>query len=210
VIGAKLDVVASLTHSSRNGGGATLEREHLVFRKSSPAAGVRFIFVVDASGSHAAQQRMRAVKGAVGALLESSVDQKDEVAVISFRGAKAEVALPPCRDRKAALRVLEFLPTGGRTPLAHALGLANSLVNSASIVVLLTDGRANVALNSGDPWADALDAAGRLRCSTVLVDSSLHPSTADATNALATAMRAKVVSLDGMGDGALVSALREV
>jgi magnesium chelatase subunit D len=72
-----------------------------------------------------------AVKGVATGLLESSVDHRDEVAVIAFRGAKAEVVLQPCRDADAALRVLEFLPTGGRTPFAHGLELASSVVNSA-------------------------------------------------------------------------------
>ena len=67
-----LDIVASLTRSFRNTGSVSLKSEHLVFRTPPATAGTRFIFVVDASGSHAAQQRMRAVKGAIAALLESS------------------------------------------------------------------------------------------------------------------------------------------
>jgi magnesium chelatase subunit D len=121
-----------------------LKREQLVFRTPQADSGVRFIFVVDSSGSHAAQQRMRAVKGAAAALLESSLDHKDEVAVISFRGARAEIVLKPCRDAASAVRVLEFLPTGGRMPLAHAL------VNPASMPILLTDGRANAPSTSAE------------------------------------------------------------
>src|ERR1700722_8381424 len=98
-----LDVVASFTQSFRNTGTASLKSDQLVFRTPPASSGVRFIFVVDASGSHAAQQRMRAVKGAVAALLESSVDCKDEVAVISFRGPKAEIVLEPSREADAAL-----------------------------------------------------------------------------------------------------------
>jgi magnesium chelatase subunit D len=128
-----------------------LQGHQLVFRTFQPKSGGRFIFVVDANGSHAAQQRMRAVKGAAAALLESSVDNKDEVAAISFRGSKAETVLEPCRDAEAALKALEFLPTGGRTPLAHALELASSLVNPVSTVILLTDGRANVPSRTADP-----------------------------------------------------------
>jgi len=93
---APLDVVASFTQSFRNTGTASLRTDQLVFRTPPVKSGVRFVFVVDASGSQAAQQRMRAVKGAAAALLESSVDHKDEVAVISFRGAKAEIVLEPC------------------------------------------------------------------------------------------------------------------
>jgi magnesium chelatase subunit D len=206
---ATLDVVASFTQSFRNTGIASLKREELVFRTPPAKSGVRFISVVDASGSHAAQQRMRAVKGAAAALLESSVDNKDEVAVVSFRGAKAEIVLAPCRDSAAALRVLEFLPTGGRTPLAHALELAGSLVTPASVVILLTDGRANVPLTSADPWADAMNAAVKLNCSSVLIDSSIDDSTAGATEALAAAMRARLIRLNELSQDTLMSVLRQ-
>jgi magnesium chelatase subunit D len=202
-----LDVVASFTQSFRNTGTASLKSDQLVFRTPPASSGVRFIFVVDASGSHAAQQRMRAVKGAVAALLESSVDCKDEVAVISFRGPKAEIVLEPCRDADAALRVLEFLPTGGRTPLAHALNLANSLVNAATLLILLTDGRANVPLMSPDPWQDALDAARKLNCSSVLVDSSLDSSANSAMDTLASAMQATQINLDDLTKQTLLTIL---
>jgi magnesium chelatase subunit D len=203
-----LDVVASLKEAFRNTGAAALDADHLAFREPRATSGIRFIFVVDSSGSHAAQQRMRAVKGAAAALLESSLDRKDEVAVISFRGPKAEIALEPCRDVEAALRALEFLPTGGRTPLAHALELARSLVTSAALLILLTDGRANVPLSSGDAWKDALDAAGRLHCASVLVDSSLDSSTTNATNALASAMQARRIRLDELSGETLLNIVR--
>jgi magnesium chelatase subunit D len=203
--GDALDVVASFTQSFRNAGTASLRREDLVFRTPQPKSGVRFIFVVDSSGSQAAQQRMRAVKGAVAALLESSMDHKDEVAVVSFRGAKAEIVLEPCRDAAAAARVLEFLPTGGRTPLAHALELANSLVTPATAFVLLTDGRANVPLSSADPWADALEAAQKVKCPAIVVDSSLDPVFGTATNTLASMMGAKLIRLDELNNEVLMS-----
>jgi magnesium chelatase subunit D len=203
-----IDVVASFTQAFRQTGTATLKLEQLVFQAPKAACGVRFIFVVDSSGSHAAQQRMRAVKGAAAALLESSVDHKDEVAVISFRGAKAELVLEPCRDVAAASRILEFLPTGGRTPLAHGLELAKSLVTPASMLILITDGRANVPLISADPWADALEAARRLNCPCLLVDSSIDRSTAAAMDALASAMRARSIRLNDLSKEELIHVLR--
>jgi magnesium chelatase subunit D len=200
-----LDVVASFTQSFRNTGTASLKSDHLVFRPLNVTSGTRFIFVVDSSGSHAAQQRMRAVKGAVAALLESSIDTKDEVAVISFRGAKAEIVLQATRDVDAARRVLEFLPTGGRTPLAHALELVHALVSPSSVVILVTDGRANVSLAGGDPWEEALNAAAKLDCPTVLVDSSLDAAPACAS--LASAMKARLVRLDDMNRESLLNVL---
>jgi magnesium chelatase subunit D len=128
--------------------------------------------------------------------------------VISFRGAKAEIVLEPCRDVEAALRVLEFLPTGGRTPLAHALQLAGTLENGTSLLILITDGRANVPLNSADPWNDALEAAGKLRCPSVLVDSSIDGLTRNALDALTAAMRSSRIHIDDLSKESLRNVLR--
>jgi len=200
-----LNVVASFTQSFRNTGTASLKTEHLVFRTPKATSSMRFVFVVDSSGSHAAQQRMRAVKGVVAALLESSLDARDEVAVISFRGAKAEIVLGPCRDAEAARKVLDFLPTGGRTPLAHALELARTLLSPSSLVVLVTDGRANVSLGDGDPWEEALHAAEKLKGPAVVVDSSLACS--PALESLAAAMQARLIRLDDLSRESLLNVL---
>jgi len=118
------------------------------------------LFVVDASGSMAAQRRMEAVKGAVLSLLTDAYQQRDEVAVISFRGESAQLLLPPTRSVDLAEQNLRELPTGGRTPLPHALSLALETLEKTGmppLLVLLSDGKANVALNDGnDPWQESL------------------------------------------------------
>jgi len=203
-----LDPLASLKQSFRETGVLTLRTDQLVFRHRPARGGARFLFVVDSSGSQAARHRMSAVKGAAMALLESSVDGADEVAVISFRGSKAEVVLQPCRTPEAAGRALEFLPTGGRTPLAHALELARSLVTPSAVVILLTDGRANVPLGSADAWADALENAQRITCPALLVDTAIDHSTSAKTAALADAMRAQYIRLDDLSAETLLGALQ--
>jgi magnesium chelatase subunit D len=197
-----------LTRSFRNTGAASLKTDQLVFRKPPANSGVRFVFVVDASGSQAARQRMSAVKGAAAALLESSADSKDEVALISFRGAKAEIVLQPCRNPDEVQRVLEFLPTGGRTPLAHALELAGSLVTSSSLLILLTDGHANVPLRGEDPWADALEAARKLNSPSLLVNSSAAASDAMAMEELAAAMQARLIHIGDLSRETLLRVVR--
>ncbi|MFA5018276.1 MAG: putative cobaltochelatase [Methylobacter sp.] len=118
------------------------------------------LFVVDASGSMAAQRRMEAVKGAVLSLLTDAYQQRDEVAVISFRGESAQLLLSPTRSVDLAEQNLRELPTGGRTPLPHALSLALETLEKTGmppLLVLLSDGKANVALNDGnDPWQESL------------------------------------------------------
>ncbi len=125
------------------------------------------LFVVDASGSMAAQQRMAAVKGAVLTLLTDAYQQRDQVAVISFRGVSASLLLSPTRSVDLAEQQLQALPTGGRTPLAQALQLALETLELAQdlppLLVLLTDGKANVAINEvNDPWQETLSYAGLL------------------------------------------------
>ncbi|TAK63936.1 putative cobaltochelatase [Methylobacter sp.] len=124
------------------------------------------LFVVDASGSMAAQRRMEAVKGAVLSLLTDAYQQRDEVAVISFRGESAQLLLSPTRSVDLAEQNLRELPTGGRTPLPHALSVALETLEKTTmppLLVLLSDGKANVALNDGnDPWQESLRFAGLL------------------------------------------------
>lgn len=127
------------------------------------------LFVVDASGSMAAQRRMEAVKGAVLALLTDAYQRRDEVAVISFRGDAAALLLAPTRSVDRAEQGLRELPTGGRTPLPHALQLALETLEQAAahgappLLVLLSDGKANVALrDGGDPWRETLTLAEML------------------------------------------------
>lgn len=128
------------------------------------------VFVVDASGSMAAQRRMEAVKGAVLALLTDAYQRRDQLAVIAFRGESAELLLAPTRSVDLAEQGLRELPTGGRTPLPHALQLAAQVLAQATtdeappLLVILSDGKANVGLagESKDPWQQTLDCAQHL------------------------------------------------
>src|SRR5262249_42337526 len=128
------------------------------------------LLVVDSSGSMAALQRMEAVKGAVISLLGDAYKRRDQVGVISCRGKEAELVLPPTRSVEIAEERLRSLPTGGRTPLAHALALATKTLSAPGkddrpepLLVVLSDGKANVALpGGGDPWQQSLSAAGSL------------------------------------------------
>ena len=117
-------VVHAVTHS----GTARLRVEDLHEPVRAPRASTRFILIVDSSGSHAIHDRMRLVKGAVSGLLEASHGRHDEVVVIACRGAEAHVLVEPTSSRDDADRALEYLPTGGRTPLAHGLELAAGYV----------------------------------------------------------------------------------
>jgi magnesium chelatase subunit D len=197
----ELDVRSSVLEAVSQTGEPRLRIQDIYERVREPLIGARFLFVVDSSGSHAAQSRMRTVKGAVAGLVERSLRRRDEVAVIVFRGEAAEILIEPTNDIASVLAALEYLPTGGRTPLAHALEIAERLVTPETLLVLVTDGRANVPTRSDDAWSDALRAAGRIRCSALVVDTESSDHAFGRAGELAEAMRAELVSLTRFEEG---------
>jgi magnesium chelatase subunit D len=191
----ELDVRASVLEAIAQTGQPKPRLQDLYEKVREPLVGARFLFVVDSSGSHAARDRMRVVKGAVASLVERSLRRRDEVAVIVFRGEAAEVLVEPTNDVATVLAALEYLPTGGRTPLAHALEMAQGLVTDETLLVLVTDGRGNVPTRSDDAWSDALQAAGRIQCPALVVDTELSDHALGRAKQLAEAMRAELIDL---------------
>jgi len=192
---AELDSRYSILTSVVQTGAPNLRIQDLYEKVREPLVGSRFLFVVDSSGSHAARERMRAVKGAVAGLIERSLRRRDEVAVVAFRGESAEVLVAPTADTATVLAALEYLPTGGRTPLAHALELATQLVTPETLLLLVTDGRANVPYSSNDAWQDALAAAARIQCPALVVDTESSENAFGKAREVAAAMRAECISL---------------
>lgn len=183
----------------------------LRFRQKSETA---TLFLVDASGS-SALNRLAEAKGAVELLLADCYVRRDRVALIAFRGTTAELLLPPTTSLVRAKRSLAGLPGGGGTPMAAALDQALLLADTlrrrgqTPLLVLLTDGRANVARDGkgGRPRAEAeaLEAANALRAARItglLVDTSPRPQ--EAGRKLAAAMGARYLPLP-LADAATLS-----
>jgi magnesium chelatase subunit D len=176
------------------------------------------LFVVDASGS-SALHRLAEAKGAVELLLADCYVRRDRVAVLAFRGQIADLLLPPTRSLARAKRSLAALPGGGGTPLATGMDAARELAGQIGrqgdtpVVVLLTDGRANIA-RDGTPGrtqagADALLAARQFKLaglSALLIDTSPQPQAV--AQALAQAMGAAYVPLPFAGAQGLSQAVR--
>ncbi len=174
-------------------------------------------FAVDASGS-SALQRLAETKGAVELLLAECYVRRDRVSVLAFRGRKAEVLLPPTRSLVRAKRSLAGLPGGGGTPLAAgidaicALAAASAGRGETPMIVLLTDGRANVA-RDGSPgreraMADAMAATAQVRnqgWACVLIDTSPQPQTC--AQQLAAAMGGVYLPLPHAGAAAMSQAV---
>jgi magnesium chelatase subunit D len=181
------------------------------YKVRATPVGTLTVFAVDASGSMAARRRMALAKGAVMSLLQRAYQTRDEVALIAFRGSVADVLLPPTSSVHLATVRLRAMPTGGRTPLALALSRAGALLAHRSThskravvpaLVVVSDGRANVALAGGDPYAEALAQARVLRAQgvrAVVVDTEEGPVRVGRAVALAAALDAEHVRLSPPG-----------
>jgi magnesium chelatase subunit D len=176
-----------------------LRPDDLHVHREKKRRGNTTVFVVDASGSMALQ-RLSEAKGAIEILLADCYVRRDRVAMIAFRGKGAEVLLDPTRSLVAAKRSLTALPGGGGSPVAAGLSLAAQMVEQlkrmgdSTVVVVLTDGRANLT-RDGQPGRQqaALEAQQMARLLAVsadkrlLIDTSMRPE--PAAQALAAAMR---------------------
>jgi len=180
------------------------------------------LFVVDASGSMGAQGRMVATKGAIMSLLTDAYQKRDRVAMITFRKDDAELKLPPTSSVELGARLLRELPVGGRTPLPAALLKTHEVVRTIflrdptarPIVIIITDGKANVSLGHGRPMEESLLLAARLasdkRIFSLVVDTEkaglIH---FDLARRLAAAMDARYFRIEDLKADTLVHIIKE-
>ncbi|MER7843441.1 putative cobaltochelatase [Kitasatospora sp. NPDC096077] len=174
------------------------------------------LFVVDASGSMAARQRMTAVKGAVLSLLMDAYQRRDKIGMITFRGADAELALPPTSSVEVGAARLETLPTGGRTPLAAGLLRAHEVLrverlrdpNRRPLLVVVTDGRAT---GGRDALARSQRAAALFAAqgtASVVLDCESGPVRLGLARTLAGLLGGSAVSLDELRAEGVASLVR--
>jgi magnesium chelatase subunit D len=176
------------------------------------------IFVVDASGSMAARDRMAAVSGAALSLLRDAYQRRDKVAVITFRQQQARLLLPPTSSAHIAGRRLARFDTGGRTPLAEGLLAARELIvrerardrARRALVVVLTDGRATAG---PDPLGRSRIAASRLvaeGAAAVVVDCETSYVRLGLAGQLARQLGAPIIRLEQLHADHLTQAVRSV
>lgn len=202
----------------RVGRGLVVRRDDLRQATREGREGNLVLFVVDASGSMAARQRMSAVKGAVLSLLLDAYQRRDKVGLVTFRGAAADVALPPTSSVDAAAVRLESLPTGGRTPIAAGLLKAHDVLRvermrdpaRRALVVVVTDGRAT---GGPEPVAQAGRAARLFAAegiASVVVDCESGPVRLGLAGQLAGELGGTAVTLDELRADSIAGLVRDV
>jgi magnesium chelatase subunit D len=165
------------------GGRMMLERHDLREKVRERRVGNLIVFVVDASASMDAEQRMAATKGAILSLLQDAYVRRDRVAVVVFKNRSAEVVLRPTSSVSLAQRRLERLSVGGTTPLTHGLMagykvIKTELLRDPSIrplLVLISDGRGNISMFKEEPLVEAQKVAALVQSEKIdalVIDSA--------------------------------------
>jgi Mg-chelatase subunit ChlD len=121
------------------------------------------LFVVDASWSMAAAERMIATKGAIMSLLVDAYQKRDRVGLVVFQKEEARTVLPPTSSVELAQKALKDIPVGGKTPLSAGLLLAHQILirermrdpEVMPLMIVVTDGAGNVSLTDLPPQEEA-------------------------------------------------------
>ncbi|MBO8188358.1 putative cobaltochelatase [Streptomyces spirodelae] len=216
-LAATVQAAAPYQHArGRRGSGLLVRRDDLREAVREGREGNLVLFVVDASGSMAARQRMSAVKGAVLSLLLDAYQRRDKVGMVTFRRGEAEVALPPTSSVDAAAARLESLPTGGRTPLAAGLLRAREVLRverlrdpaRRPLLVTVTDGRAT---GGPEPLVRSRQAARLLAAdgtASVVVDCEAGHVRLGLARELAAQLGGRAVTLDELRADAVTELVR--
>ncbi|MDO9035264.1 MAG: VWA domain-containing protein, partial [Methanoregula sp.] len=177
------------------------------------------LFLVDASGSMGVRKRMVDVKGAILSLLIDAYQKRDRIGLMIFRGTSARLLLPPTRSSDLAARMLRTIPTGGMTPLTTGISDAHALLTRGRYagagenksIVILTDGRVNVAMKNGSPYAELTDLARNITgCGIrfVVVDTESGFPHLGRARALAGDLEATYFRLEDLGSRGLVASVQ--
>ena len=205
-----VDAAATIRESAKRGR-TDVERQDLRQSVRAGSATALVVFAVDASASM--RPAMEAAKGTVLELLKESYRERDEVAFVAFAGEEATVLLPPTDSVSLAARHLKELPTGDRTPLPDGLATAREVIDradpAASVAVVVTDGRPNVA--GGRPTEATRTAAmdlGESADEVLIVDASQSDDRATVTGDLVKAADGRTIELEDFSPESVQSASR--
>lgn len=178
-----------------------------------------FLFVVDASGSMGARQRMVASKGAVLSMLMDAYQKRDKVGLIAFKGDSAELLLPPTSSIELAQKYLQEMPTGGKTPLSRGLSKGYEVIkaelqrnpDTCPFMVLISDGKANVSMNGESPLQETKTVASRLRAEGIqsaVIDTENSIVRFGLAREISSALGARYLALEDLKADSIVEAIR--
>lgn len=199
-----------------NGCAVVIRKDDLRSKVREKRTGNIFLFVVDASGSMGARERMKTVKGVIFKILLDAYQKRDRVGMVAFRKNQAEVLLPVTRSVDFAQKKLATMPTGGKTPLAKGLLKAEDVLdmlyrqdaNQDPVMILITDGRATSSLNKGTNLVtDALEEAkriGRRNIPVAVIDTESGFIKLGLAKKLAKAMGASYFQVDKISEDQLL------
>jgi len=148
-----------------------IESQDLMRKVRVRRAANLILFVVDASWSMAAAERMIATKGAIMSLLIDAYQKRDRVGLVVFQKEDARVILPPTSSVDLAEKALKDIPVGGKTPLSAGLLLAHQVLirerakdrEVMPLMIVVTDGAGNVSLTDLPPQEEAMRVAGMIK-----------------------------------------------
>ena len=209
-------------HRPKNDCAINIQQTDLRQRVREKRIGTTFLFLVDASGSMGAQERMKAVKGAIFAMLQEAYQKRDKVGMIAFRRKAAEELLPITRSVDLAQKRLAELPTGGKTPLAE--GLAQAFItldmqirkepDTEPVLVLVTDGRANSVVQEGeDPVESAMKLAKQIhkaKITSIVIDTETDFIKLGVARQVAAEMGANYYKLKQLSQGDILHIIRNL
>ena len=175
------------------------------------------LFVVDASGSMGARKRMSAAKGAVLSLLIDAYQKRDRVGLISFRGSKASVLVPPTNSIDLAKKNMDVMPTGGKTPLSDALMTAfrtfereiKQHPKDRMTMILISDGKGNVSMSSMRPLEEAMMISGEIRTlniSSLVLDTDESAVSLGFAERISDALGARYMKLSDIESSSILDA----
>ncbi len=181
--------------------------------------GNTILFVVDASGSMGAQQRMSAAKGAILSLLIDAYQKRDRVGLIAFKGNSAELILPPTSSVELARKYLQNLPTGGKTPLPHGLMKGYEVIQSElrrdpdtyPFFILISDGRANVCLHGNSAMEETLEIASHIKAEGIhstVIDTEVGAIRFGFARQISDALGARHLKLEDLRSDSIVNAVK--
>ncbi len=203
----------------KNGNSITIHDSDFRKKIREKKIGNLVLFIVDASGSMGAQQRMVASKGAVLSMLMDAYQKRDKVGLIAFKGAGAELVLPPTSSVEMAQKYLEELPTGGKTPLSHGLMKGYETIqaelrrdpDTCPFMVLISDGRANVSMNGESPIQETKTIASMFRkecIQSAVIDTESSMIKFGLAQEISSALGARYLALENLKADSIIEAVR--